>query len=141
MSEHLLFMQLNQITLPTTDMSASVKFYQALGLRIIVNAAPRYVRFLNPADKATLSLHTVDGEKSGEGPVIYFELADLDARVAELQAAGLVFEHGPVDQSWLWREARLRDPYGNLIVLYYGGENRVDPPWKVEATESAIYLM
>ena len=124
-------MLINQITLPTTDMSASVRFYQLLGLQMIVDAAPRYVRFLNPADNVTLSLHTVDSGKSGEGPVLYFELFDLDARVAELQAAGLEFEHGPVDQRWRWREARLRDPYGNSIVLYRAGEDRVNPPWRV----------
>ena len=124
-------MQLNQITLPTTDMDASVRFYETLGLRLIVDAAPRYVRFVNPADKATVSLHLVETAKSGEGPVLYFELTDLDDRVAELRAAGLTFEHGPVDQSWLWREARLRDPYGNLLVLYLAGPNRVNPPWRV----------
>lgn len=124
-------MRLNQITFPTTDMAASLQFYRTLGLTLIVDAAPRYVRLLNPADDSTLSLHTVDAPRNGEGPVVYFELDDLDERCAELRAAGLAFEHDPVDQSWLWREARLRDPYGNLIVLYFAGENRADPPWRV----------
>jgi hypothetical protein len=42
-----------------------------------------------------------------------------------------VFEHGPIDQSWLWREARLRDPDGHVICLFSAGENRINPPWKL----------
>ena len=66
---------------------------------------------------------------------VYFECGDLDATVAELEAAGYAFEHGPVDQRWLWREARLRDPDGHVICLFHAGENRLDPPWRLrEAT-------
>jgi len=32
---------------------------------------------------------------------------------------------------YLWREARLRDPDGHDVRLYFAGENRLDPPWKV----------
>ena len=34
---------------------------------------------------------------------------------------------------WLWREARLVDPSGNVICLYHAGENRLNPPWRVGA--------
>ena len=37
----------------------------------------------------------------------------------------------PVDQRWLWREAYLRDPAGNLLCLYCAGENRLFPPWRL----------
>ena len=40
---------------------------------------------------------------------VYFECNDLDARVTVLEGMGYAFEHGPVDQRWLWREARLHD--------------------------------
>ena len=36
-----------------------------------------------------------------------------------------------VDQRWLWREAYLRDPAGNVICIFHGGENRRNPPWRV----------
>jgi hydroxymethylpyrimidine/phosphomethylpyrimidine kinase len=61
-------------------------------------------------------------------------MEDLDARVAALEAAGLVFLSGPQDQPWLWREARLRDPAGNEIRLYHAGENRRFPPWRLPPT-------
>ena len=38
---------------------------------------------------------------------------------------------GPTDQSWLWREAYLKDPDGNLICLYHAGANRRFPPWRI----------
>ena len=40
----------------------------------------------------------------------------------------------PTDQHWLWREAILHDPSGNKIKLYWAGENRLNPPWRVEKT-------
>jgi hypothetical protein len=36
------------------------------------------------------------------------------------------------DRPYLWREAVLRDPSGNRIKLYHAGENRLNPPWRVE---------
>jgi len=45
--------------------------------------------------------------------------------------AGVTFESGPCDQPWLWREARLRDPDGNAICLYWAGPNRRFPPWRL----------
>jgi hypothetical protein len=49
----------------------------------------------------------------------------------ELKAKGIQFEHEPIDQSWLWREARLKDLDNNQLILFYAGKNRVDPPWKI----------
>ena len=49
-----------------------------------------------------------------------------------LVTAGIRFESQPRDQPWLWREAYLRDPAGNLICLYHAGENRRNPPWRID---------
>ena len=48
-----------------------------------------------------------------------------------LTRAGVVFETPPEDQTWLWREAWLRDPTGNRVCLFHAGANRIDPPWRV----------
>lgn len=124
-------MQLNQVTLPATDLKRSVAFYQTLGLRLIVDALPRYARFELPEGGATLSLHLVDTAPSGPGVVVYFECDDLDARVAALVAAGVAFDSQPEDQPWLWREAHLRDPDGNALIFFHAGENRLNPPWRL----------
>ena len=81
---------------------------------------------------ATFSLHRVSEARGDGGIVVYFELDDLDGAVRRLAAAGIRFESQPRDQPWLWREAYLRDPAGNLICLYHAGENRRNPPWRID---------
>ncbi|WP_353198765.1 bifunctional hydroxymethylpyrimidine kinase/phosphomethylpyrimidine kinase [Sandarakinorhabdus sp.] len=120
---------LNQVTLPATDHAASVAFYRQLGLRLIVDSpADGYARF-EAGNGTTLSIHV--GHGAPGGGVIYLESLRLDAWVAELQAAGALFDQMPRDEPWLWREARLRDPAGNQVCLYAAGENRRFPPWLV----------
>ena len=124
-------MNLNQVTVPALDVAKSVAFYQQLGLRLIVDACPRYARLECPDGDATFSIHAVPKLPEEPGVTIYFEEEQLDECVTELQQRGISFEQLPIDQSWLWREARLRDPAGNQLVLFYGGDNRKNPPWRV----------
>lgn len=119
----------NQVTLGASDYGASVAFYISLGLRQIVDSPDNgYARF-EAANGATLSIHA--GGVHAAGAVIYLESSRLDAWVGELVEAGLVIDQMPRDEDWLWREARLRDPHGNVICLYHAGENRRYPPWRV----------
>ncbi|MFL6861479.1 MAG: bifunctional hydroxymethylpyrimidine kinase/phosphomethylpyrimidine kinase [Allosphingosinicella sp.] len=122
-------MNLNQVTLPASDYNASVAFYRQLGLRQIVDSPGRYARFECPGG-ATLSIHAEAGEGPG-GAAICFESPDLDAWVARLEAAGIAFDALPEDRPWLWREACLRDPAGNRLILFRAGENRRFPPWRL----------
>ena len=64
--------------------------------------------------------------------MIYFECDDLDDTVAQLQSAGIASETQPTDQSWGGRDARLRDPACNPVCLFYGGDNRRLPPWRIK---------
>lgn len=131
-------MRLNQVTVPCAEYDESVAFYKTLGLVQIVDSPPHYARFECPDSDggapATFSLHHVEGWEGCDDPLVYFECDDLDAEYARLCAAGLVFISPPVDQSWLWREAYLRDPSGNRICLYQAGRNRRFPPWRVGAS-------
>jgi predicted enzyme related to lactoylglutathione lyase len=124
-------MDMNQVTLPSRDVARGAAFYRMLGLVQIVEDLPKYARFELPKGTATLSLHQVDALATFTGVVVYFECEDLDERVAALQAAGVVFDSEPVDRPWLWREALLRDPDGNVICLFRAGENRKNPPWRI----------
>lgn len=124
-------MNLNQITLPILDYATCVEFYRKLGMIQIVDSPPRYARFECPDGDATFSLHTVDTLPGSTGVVVYFECADLDQKVAALQAAGIVFTQLPQDERWLWREARLKDPAGNELCLFHAGTNRKHPPWRI----------
>ena len=126
-------MNLNQVTVYTNKPFESIEFYKKLGLRLIVDSAPRYVRFECPDGDATFSLHETDKPAANNSNVVlYFECENLDAKVAELKKLGLQFEQDPFDQTWLWREAYLRSPEGNRICLFHAGENRQNPPWRVK---------
>ena len=123
-------MNLNQVTLPAVDLAASVAFYRTLGFRLIVDT-PHYARFECPDGDSTFSLHRVDAMPADSGILVYFEHEALDELVADLHGKGVAFAQQPADQRWLWREARLRDPAGNALCLYWAGENRRNPPWRV----------
>ncbi|HEX3276703.1 MAG TPA: VOC family protein [Gemmatimonadales bacterium] len=124
-------MNLNQVTLPARELAPVVAFYRQLGLRLIVDALPRYVRFECPDGGSTLSLERVAELGQGPAPIVYLECDDLDGTVERLVAAGVRFDSLPADQPWLWREARLRDPAGNALCLFRAGRNRREPPWRV----------
>ncbi|MEM6802837.1 MAG: VOC family protein [Bacteroidota bacterium] len=124
-------MNLNQVTVPALDIDASIRFYQKLGLKLIVKA-PHYARFECPDGDATFSVHLVDKVTEGEGVYVYFEHEGLDKEVERLIESGLDFAELPKDKSWLWREARLDDPAGNRIILYWAGDNRKNPPWRLK---------
>jgi hydroxymethylpyrimidine/phosphomethylpyrimidine kinase len=119
-------LRLNQINVGAQDYEASVAFYKALGLRQIVHSPPRYARFETPGGE-TFSIHLVERVESTT--IVYFEVEDVDAFVSAL---GLPLTQEPVDQPWLWHEARLEDPSGNQICIYHAGKNRRFPPWRVD---------
>lgn len=129
-------MNLNQVTLPATDVERSAEFYRHLGFTQIVSNLPHYARFECQDGGATFSLHQVESSKPSE-IIIYFECDNVDAVYEKLQAKGIVFDHAPSDQSWLWREAYLRDPDGNVLCLYHAGVNRRFPPWRLDGLEPA----
>ncbi len=124
---------LNQVTLPVTDFDRSVAFYCDMGFTLVVHAPPRYARFECPEGDSTFSLHAMDRPADSTGVVVYFECSDLNARVDILLAAGFEFAKLPTDEPWLWREARLVDPSGNVICLFSAGGTRKNPPWRVAA--------
>ena len=125
-------MNLNQVTLPATDLDVSVSFYVGMGFRQIVHSQG-YARFECPEGDSTFSLQIVPQPSSETGAVIYFECQDLDATVIKLSASGYVFDRLPADEQWLWREAYLTDPTGTSICLFWAGQMRKFPPWRIPA--------
>jgi len=123
-------MNLNQVTLPVKDMDAATEFYLKLGFTQIVDS-PHYARFECPEGNATFSL-SLDSIEYKNGAVIYFEHEELDDWVSQLKLKGIIFDQDPTDERYLWREAVIHDPSGNKIKLYWAGENRMNPPWRVE---------
>lgn len=124
--------RLNQVTVTGTNYRKSVEFYRALGLKQIVDSPENgYARF-ETAGGATLSVQIDPDETISATTAVYLECDDLDERVEQLARSGIAFEHGPRNQPWMWREARLRDPSGNIVFLYKAGESRRFPPWRID---------
>ena len=123
-------MNLNQITISVRDVAKSMVFYEHLGLELIVKSLPTYARFQCPMGDATFSLHQ-SNQQINDSTWIYFEVDNLDAKVNELIGLGFEFDELPNDKPWLWREARLKDLDNNQLILYYAGENRKNPPWRI----------
>ena len=133
-------LRLNQVTVTGTDYERSVEFYRRLGLKQIVDNPPDYARF-ETAGGVTFSVQIDPEEKIVATTAIYLECDDLDERVEQLARSGIPFEHGPRNQPWMWREARLRDPDGNIIFLYKAGEARRFPPWRMDALNADFLLI
>jgi catechol 2,3-dioxygenase-like lactoylglutathione lyase family enzyme len=131
-------MNLNQITIPVINVELSIQFYQKLGLRLIVTSLPDYARFECPEGDSTFSLHQVELLPVGAGIWIYFEVRNLDELVDSLLEKGIKFEELPNDKPWLWREARLKDPDNNQLILYFAGSNRTNPPWRIEQEKEEV---
>jgi len=124
--------RLNQVTVTGTNYARSVAFYRKLGLKQIVHSPDTgYARF-EAGGGGTFSVQIDPEETVSATTAVYFECDDLDERVEQLARNGIAFEHGPRNQPWLWREARLRDPDGNIIFLYKAGEARRFPPWRMD---------
>jgi catechol 2,3-dioxygenase-like lactoylglutathione lyase family enzyme len=123
-------MNLNQVTIDSTNLERSEGFYRRFGLRLIVKN-DQYLRFECPEGDSTFSVALVDQVPEAESVTVYFEDRDVDALVRRLEQEGVVFEHPPTDMPWLWRESRLRDPDGHRLCLFSAGSNRMNPPWRL----------
>lgn len=126
-------MRLNHVTLIVLDLSRSLDFYTALGLSPIVLEQPRYARLTFPDGDETLSLEVTGASPAESRVQLYLECSNLDDVCARLRQTGFAFEQDPTDMSYLWREARLLDPDGHQVRLYWAGDNRLNPPWRLRS--------
>ncbi len=124
-------MNLNQITVSSLDVTKSTEFYKTLGLKLIVDALPRYVRLECPDGDSTFSIHSVDALPEGNKITLYFEVDNLSKTVSELKEKGITFSTEITEQPWLWTDVHLNDPDGHEIIIYHAGKNRKDPPWRI----------
>ena len=123
-------MNLNQLTIRVSNLEQSLAFYELLGLTLIVKDT-LYARFECPTGDATFSIHQEGTVAKDAGAWIYFEVDDVDDKIRELIRKGISIEAIPEDKPWLWREARLLDPDNNWIIVYHAGQNRKNPPWRI----------
>ena len=124
--------RLNQVTLTVNDYAKSVALLSRARPQADRRQPGNRLRPLRdrPAARPCRSRPTRRRRLSAT-TAVYLECDDLDAQVDRLARLGVPFEHGPRNQPWMWREARLRDPSGNIIFLYKAGEARRFPPWRM----------
>jgi catechol 2,3-dioxygenase-like lactoylglutathione lyase family enzyme len=124
-------MRLSHVTLHVTDIPRSRGFYESLGFTLIVSA-DHYCRFL-VGGETTLSIeaHPAPITPAAHVCIEFDTPAALDAEIDRLAAAGVAIAEQPNDKRWLWREARLIDPDGHVLIYFFAGENKLDPPWRV----------
>ena len=91
-------MNLNQVTVASTDVARSIEFYSKLGLKLIVNSHSKYARFECPEGDSTFSVHFAERVGASQ-TLVYFECAHLDATVARLEQLGVKFTSLPIDPS------------------------------------------
>jgi len=125
-------MNLNQVTLPVSDIKKASRFYRQLGFTQIVDSE-KYARFECPDGGSSFSLSR-SNEAFNNTAIVYFESKRLNRWIDELIDRGIDIHQMPTNQSYLWREAILFDPSGNKIKLYHAAENRLNPPWRVHKT-------
>ena len=124
-------MNLNQVTISVKNIDKSIAFYEQLGLKLIVKT-PDYARFECPEGDATFSLLLNPSNRQTSNTQIYFEVENVDEKIKELLKKGIAIEQLPELKEWLWKEAVLKDPDNNQIIIYHAGENRKNPPWRIK---------
>jgi catechol 2,3-dioxygenase-like lactoylglutathione lyase family enzyme len=82
-------MNLNQVTIGSTDLTRSEHFYTSLGLRPIVRDR-HYLRFECPRGESTFSVELVEVPPADTALTIYFETDRIDADYVRLVEAGVV---------------------------------------------------
>lgn len=127
-------MNLNQITIPSTNVPKAIGFYQTLGLTLIVHTHDQYARFELPEGDATFSIHEVASLPEA-GVIVYFEVKNVAEKVKELTGKGIAFTSQATLQSWGWTEASFVDLDGNQLILYTAGNFRKNPPWRLQTNE------
>lgn len=98
-----------------TDMAASARFYQALGLKLAAASRPGTWLEL-PAASGVLALHaTEDPEYVGSCELAFQTVESLEVVAGRLRAAG--FEPDPIMDENFGRSLRVRDPDGVRVQI------------------------
>ena len=103
------------IVIPTPDLDAATVFYRIAWGTEPHTETPYYVGF--NLDDQEIGLNP-NGERDGmTGPVVYWKTGDLEAKVAELEAAGATVVRPVTAVGGGTSLALLTDPAGNQVGL------------------------
>jgi predicted enzyme related to lactoylglutathione lyase len=110
-------MAVRTITIPVKDLDAATALYtKLLGVEPYATS-PYYVGF-RPEGTPEVGLNP-HGDLAA-GPITYYHVEDINAKIAELTATGATVEQEPRDVGGGNLTAQLRDGDGNVIGLFQG---------------------
>jgi predicted enzyme related to lactoylglutathione lyase len=98
---------------PVTDLDAAKKLYTALLGMPPTTDSPYYVGYV--AEGQQIGLVPGGGEQGMTGPVAYWHVADIEAKLAEVTAAGGTVKESPRDVGGGRLVATFTDPDGNVL--------------------------
>ena len=113
--------KIGQLLIPVEDFEKGIAFYRdVLGLQFLFEAPPQ-MAFFNCGGIRLLVGVMPAGEKAQRGSAIYFQVEDIQAVHAELEANGVTFRAVPhvvhrMPKAELWL-AEFYDPDGNQLAL------------------------
>ncbi len=100
---------------PVSDLDAAKPVYAALlGVEPMADA-PYYVGF--QAAGQQIGLVPAGGPQAMDSPVAFWHVADIDAKIAEVTAAGATLKEAPHEVGGGRRVATVADPDGNVLGL------------------------
>jgi predicted enzyme related to lactoylglutathione lyase len=100
---------------PVSDLAKSKAMYEALLGVPPVADAPYYVGF--DAEGQHIGLVPNSGQQGMTSPVAYWHVPDIEAKLAEVTAAGATVQQSPHDVGGGRLVATVTDPDGNVLGL------------------------
>lgn len=107
-------MKIGHVIVPAGDLDSQIAFYTSLGLTVRFRDGDRYAAVTDGA--VTVGLADRSQQPVAGRTLLSVEVADLDACIAQLVAAGATVGEpvvGPHE-----RRAVVQDPSGNPLVVY-----------------------
>ncbi|ROO85819.1 catechol 2,3-dioxygenase-like lactoylglutathione lyase family enzyme [Actinocorallia herbida] len=109
-------MRLGHVLLPVADLEAALAFYRdVLGLTVKFQDGDRYAA-LDGRGGSTIALAALSEQPVAGLPALGLKVSDVAGTAAALRAAGAPV--GEVTEGGHERRAVLRDPDGNVLVVY-----------------------
>ena len=113
----MLFQQLESIVFFVSDIDAAASWYADLFQTDIHRENSQYAFIRGPG--CLLGFHPLDSKCPGGpgGTTTYWEVADLQGAIKELELRGAVLYRGPITTSFGAKAAMLLDPFGCTLGL------------------------
>ena len=115
--------KIGQIAIPVRDLKRAITFYRdTLGMTFLFQA-PSGLAFFDCGGVRILLDVPVSSQSDNHSSIIYYQVVDLPAAVADLKTRGVTFEQEPemvaqMPDHELWM-AFLRDPDHNTLALMW----------------------